>query len=78
MPRHDDEPLVDRLVQVVTDTLSDELDVLVSTDDDVYEKVVELSKLCSQKFYAEDHLDTEGVSDLEYHGDMDDFPAEEE
>lgn len=78
MPRHDDESLSEHLVQVVTDCLSDELDVLVSTDDEVYDKVVELAKLCTDKFYADNHLDEEDESELEYRGSMDDFTDDEE
>lgn len=77
MPKHDEESLTNHLVQVITDTLSDELDVLVSTDNEVYNKVTELAKLCSDKFYAEMHLENRSPCEFEYRN-MDEFPSEEE
>lgn len=65
--------LSEHLTQILTDTLSFEVDILVSTDDEVYSKITELSKLCAEKFYTEEHLSNgEDDTETEYH-DMDKF-----
>lgn len=72
MSRHN-HSLNEQLIQVVTDALSDEMDVLISTDDEVYNKISELAKLCTEKFYAEEYLSNEETDEeTEYH-DMDSF-----